>query len=208
MTQINTLVIEDDAYMREVLQRTIAEQSDFLLQRTYSSIEQLLEERLLVAPDVVLLDIGLPGRSGIEGIPFILDRYPQANITMLSTYVDSDSIFESLCAGAVSYLSKQSNTAEILNTLRIVAQGGAYMSPGIARKVVAHFRKEKRNPYQLTARQQQITECIIKGMSYKLIAAELHISVETVRDHIKKIYKKLGVHSKTEVLRKRLDGEL
>jgi DNA-binding NarL/FixJ family response regulator len=128
---------------------------------------------------------------------------------MLTAYEDSERIFKALCAGAVSYLTKRADLPTIREAILTVNKGGSYMSPGIARKVVNHFTPKKVvKTDTLTPRQEQVVEGLVDGLSYKMIADKYLISVETVRDHIKKIYKKLQVNSKAEVIRKKLDGQI
>ena len=156
------------------------------------------------------MDIGLPGMSGISGIKLIKAKYPEINIIMLTVYHDTHKIFQSLCAGASGYLLKNSPFSEIKKAIKIVNAGGSSMSPQIARKVIEHFQTcEKINHEStLTDKEKEIVSCLVDGLSYKMIAAQEHISIETVRSHIKNIYKKLHVHSKAEVIKKSLTGEI
>ncbi len=164
-------------------------------------------------PLCLLLDIALPGgMSGLEGISHIHERFPDLNIVMLTAKEDSDVIFEALCAGAVAYLSKRASLAEILNCLEVVVAGGSFMSPDIAQKVVRHFQqkpeKRQKKLVELTPRQEEIIREIVAGKSYQQTADELGISLETVRDHIKKIYTRLQVHSKAELIRLKMEGKI
>ena len=127
---------------------------------------------------------------------------------MLTTFDDADKIFKALCAGASAYLTKRTPFKKISEAIYTVYRGGSYMSPTIARKVVDYFAPKKITHSPLTPRQQQIADGIVEGLSYKLIADKLLIKTETVRDHIKKIYKKLEIHSKAELIKKKMDGEL
>ena len=150
---------------------------------------------------ILLLDIGLPGTSGIEAIPLILDKYPDLNIVMLTTYEEEDLILKALCSGACSYISKKATLEDIVEALRIVAKGGSYMSPSIAREIVNHLMGGRVSKATiLSDRQKEILERLVDGKSYHTIAAELFISVETVRTHVKKMYKVLHVNNKTEAI--------
>ena len=172
----------------------------------FRSIEDLMENfqqnANLKTAKLMLLDINLPGMSGIQAIPFILEKSPHLEIIMLTTFDDSESIFSALQAGAMSYISKRSSLQEIKSGIDVVINGGSYMSPSIARKVVASFQNTKSDIFEdFTARQKQIVDGLVDGLSYQKIADNNFISVETVRDHIKKIYKKLQINSKAELIK-------
>jgi DNA-binding NarL/FixJ family response regulator len=208
---IDVSIIEDDHEIREDIR-------DFLNSRDAISCrlaKETVESFLAVLtpenkPDVILMDIGLPGMSGISGIRIIKEKYPEINIIMFTIYHDSEKIFQSLCAGASGYLLKTTPFQELANTIGIVHQGGSFMSPQIARKVINHFqtapKKEKASP--LTDKEKEIVMGLVDGLSYKMIAEKAFVSIETVRSHIKNIYKKLHVHGKADVIRKSLSGEI
>ena len=210
MQVINLGIIEDETLVLDNLELYFQIQNEIEVVSTSGSVEDFLEN---YSPgkqiDIFLLDIGLPGVSGLEGIRPIKNLLPKADIIMLTAFDDSDRIFKALCAGAVSYITKSTDLPTIKDALLKVSRGGSYMSPSIARKVINHFAPQKKNKNEgLTPRQEQIVQGLVDGLSYKLIADKYMISVETVRDHIKKIYKKLHVNSKAEVIRKKLDGEI
>jgi DNA-binding NarL/FixJ family response regulator len=214
-------IVEDEPIMLRSLRQCFEDVRDVQIKFAVPSMEEcfdlIRDDREL---DVLLLDIKLPGMSGIEGIPRLLDRIPALDIVMLTNSDDSESIFRCLQAGATSYISKKKVNLSILrDAVYTVYRGGSYMSPSIARKVIQHFPKRKRTPVSvgggnptitepLTDRQQDIVEGLVAGKSYKQIAEDLSISLETVRDHIKKIYRKLQVRSKADVIRKKLGGEI
>jgi len=210
MSEIRLAIIEDDPLVRENLEIFFEQPPETEVAFSAGSLEDFLElADIHQNVNTVLLDIGLPGMSGLQGIRPIRQHYPKADIIILSAYEDSDKVFKALCAGAVSYLTKRSDLATIKEAVRIVHRGGSYMSPGIARKVIDHFApKEKNKDQALTPRQEQIVQGLVDGLSYKMIADKYLISVETVRDHIKKIYKKLQVNSKAEVIRIKLEGKI
>lgn len=211
MENINVAIVEDEPLVRGNLEFYLNKQPGFKVIKTVDSVEKFLEERHYFEQiDMILLDIGLPGMSGLEGIRLIKEVAPKADILILSAYDDSDKVFKALCAGAVSYLSKRIDLPTIKDALITVHGGGSYMSPSIARKVINYFAPTKKIPKDnlLTGRQEQIVQGLVDGLSYKMIADKYLISIETVRDHIKKIYKKLQVNSKAEVIRKKLDGEI
>jgi DNA-binding NarL/FixJ family response regulator len=209
---MNTLqlgIIEDETLVLENLIAFFQHQPDIEVAHSASSVESFLAEASNFHFDVLLLDIGLPGMSGLEAIRLLKGLAPSPNILMLTAFDDEDKIFKALCAGADAYLLKRTPLQSIRNAIITVHEGGSYMSPSIARKVVNYFApKPARDNEVLTSRQQQIVEGLVDGLSYKMIADKYLISVETVRDHIKKIYKKLQVNSKAEVIKKRLSGEI
>ena len=207
-SNLKIVLIEDEKIVRESLSGLLSNTPGLSAVGAFHSVESYLEAVSIPSPDVILLDIGLKdGMSGLSGLAPIKKKTPNANIIMLTTFDDSERIFKALCGGAAAYLTKRTPFPKIAEAIHTVSRGGSYMSPVIARKVVDYFApKEKK--YELTPRQNQIVEGIMQGLSYKLIADQLMISTETVRDHIKKIYRKLEVNSKTELIKKKLDGEL
>jgi DNA-binding NarL/FixJ family response regulator len=208
---ITVAIVEDDHEIREVLQQHIDAQQDFMCELAVESVEELLP-RLggNLSTDVILMDIGLPGMSGISGIKLIKNRFPDIDIIMLTVHHDSHKIFESLRAGASGYLLKNTPLAEISKAITTLHDGGAPMSPQIARKVIEHFSPQQHAepPSPLSPREEEIVVGLVDGLSYKMIADRLQISTETVRFHIKSIYRKLHVHSKAEVITKSLRGEI
>jgi DNA-binding NarL/FixJ family response regulator len=208
---IDIVIVEDDATIREAIKEYLNSNIDFSCINVFESVESFLaflnKDNL---PNVILMDIGLPGMSGISGIKLIKTKFPEINIIMLTVYHDTHKIFQSLCAGASGYLLKNSPFSDIKKAIEIVNVGGSTMSPQIARKVIEHFQTgEKINRNSgLTEKEKEIVSCLVDGLSYKMIATEENISIETVRSHIKNIYKKLHVHSKAEVIKKSLTGEI
>jgi DNA-binding NarL/FixJ family response regulator len=175
------------------------------------SVEEMLEYlESYPKPDVMLMDIQLPGMTGIEGMKIFQEKYPEIEIIMLTVYHDSHKIFDSLKAGASGYLLKHTSLPEIKEAIDLLLSGGAPMSPQIARKVITHFNEtgQKQTESNLTAREQDIVNGLVDGLSYKMIADRLSISIDTVRAHIRNMYKKLHVNSKAEVIAKSLRGEL
>ena len=171
-----------------------------------NSVESALEELKYLRPkqpDVIILDIGLPGMTGLQGIAPIKKLLPEVDIIMLTTYDDNEKIFQALCNGACSYISKKTPLKTIMEAVTTVHRGGSYMSPSIARKIANHFlpKRDTLLDEKLTDRQMDIVRSLADGLSYKMIAGKLGISIDTVRSHIKKIYKVLEVNSKAEVLK-------
>lgn len=208
---IHVAIIEDDEVIRDGIQNYLNSLDNMVCPTAKSSVElflALLNEETV--PDIILMDIGLPGMSGISGMKIITEKYPDVSIIMFTVYNDSHRIFESLCAGATGYLLKNTSFPEISRAIEIIHSGGSMMSPQIARKVLEHFQPDKRKntPSPLTDKEKEIVQGLVNGLSYKMIADSGFISIETVRTHIKNIYKKLHVHSKAEVIRKSLSGEI
>ncbi len=208
MKAVLVSLIEDEQLIRESLVGLIDNYPGLNIHTVAESVESFLENEEARSSQILLLDIGLKGGiSGLEGIRPIKHMAPEIEIIMLTTFDDSDHVFKALCAGASAYLTKQSPFAKIVEAIEVVGQGGSYMSPEIARKVVNYFAPSQKRT-NLTPRQQQIVQGVVDGLSYKLIADKLMISTETVRDHIKKIYRKLEINSKTELIKKQRDGQI
>lgn len=197
-------IIEDDLDIRTGLERYFLSQPEFESILSVPSVEAFFEAKIDFSKiNVVLTDIGLPGKSGIEGIKLIKEKNPQTDVIMITVFKDSDKIFKSLCSGATGYILKGTSFEEIKESILTILKGGSYMSPTIARKIVEYFNPlQKLTESKLTQREEQIVKTLVDGLSYKLIADRLSISVDTVRYHIKNIYTKLEVNSKSEVIAK------
>ncbi|RZK63135.1 MAG: response regulator transcription factor [Hymenobacter sp.] len=202
-------LIEDQAPIRETLHEYLSAQREFVCEVVAGSIEEFLAALPGAAqpPQLVLSDIGLPGLSGIEGLPLILARLPEAQVLMLSVYADAERVYQALCAGAVGYLLKDTPLRQLKDHLLQVMAGGSPMSPGVARHVVQAFQRLARRPapvatpsQPLTPRELDIVRGIEDGLSYKLIADRHSLSLDTVRNHIRSVYRKLHVNSKGELL--------
>ena len=213
MKSIKIAIVEDDTIIKESLVSFLAESPGMEISVATTSVEDFLKtfqskNATNEAIDIVLLDIGLPGMSGLEGIRHIKQLLPKVNIIMFTTYEEEDKIFKALCAGAVAYISKRTPLNKIEEAIHTIYSGGSYMSPSIARKVMEHFKPKEEEKQLLTARQMQIVNGVVDGLSYKMIADTLLISIDTVRDHIKKIYTALNINSKSELIRKSYEGKL
>lgn len=209
MEEVRVSIIEDEPLVLKSISGLIETRPELVLLETASSVEDYLDLPHLHQPDVLLLDIGLEGgMSGLDGIKLLRSQFKDCEIIMLTTFDDSERVFKALCAGATAYLTKRTPFSKIVEAILTVHRGGSYMSPSIARKVVGYFAPKQSVDQKLTPRQQQIVECIVEGLSYKLVADKLLISIETVRDHIKNIYRKLEINSKGELIAKKMRGEL
>lgn len=197
-------IIEDQAAIREALCEYLGAQPEFDCVLCAASHEEFMAglAGLATPPTLVLSDIGLPGRSGIEGLGVLRQVLPQAEVLMLSVYTDAERVFEALRAGAVGYLEKTTPLPLLKEHLLQVAAGGSPMSPSVARHVTRYFAPRPVVPTAdaLTPREQEIVRAIEDGLSYKLIAERLHVSIDTVRSHIRQVYRKLQVNSKAEIM--------
>lgn len=207
---ISVAIIEDDQAIREGISSYIDSVPGFYSKCIYQSCEEALKKIRHPLPNVVLMDIGLPGMSGIEGIRKLKSKYPSLIFIMLTVYEEDNKIFESMRAGAVGYLLKKSPLEKIIDAIKDVYSGGAPMTPIIARKVLNYFSYAdiKAKEYKLTFREVEILQQLVKGARYKSIAGNLFISLDTVRSHIKNIYEKLHVNSKSEAVAKALKDRL
>ncbi|MCW5910619.1 MAG: response regulator transcription factor [Cyclobacteriaceae bacterium] len=207
---ISVGIVEDDEEIRKGIQDYLNRQKGFSCSHAYGSVESLLVNLNNALPHVLIMDLGLPGMSGIDGMRIIKQRYPEIDLVVFSVYNDPKKIFDSLCAGATGYLLKNTPLDEIKSGIELLVNGGSPMSPQIARKVIEFFtpRNKREAESPLSAKEKEIVIGLVDGLSYKLIADRLNISIETVRFHIKNIYRKLHVHGKAEVISKSLRGEI
>ena len=202
-------LVEDDDSLRETLAELLAAAPGWRQVAAYASAEAALAGMKEECPEVVLMDIQLPGMSGIECVARLTLMHPAVLVLMVTVYDNNDRIYDALAAGASGYLLKRDAPAKLLECLEDLLQGGSPMSSAIARKVVQHFQKSppaKNEDHNLTSREKQILELLVKGGLYKEIAWDLGIGVETVRTHLHNIYAKLHVRTRTEAVVKYLGG--
>jgi len=201
MTETRTLkiaIIEDLREIREGLARLINATPGYRCTGVYASMEEAFDKLDNNFPDLVLSDIGLPGLDGISGITILKERYPELLILMLTVYDDNERIFDALCAGACGYLLKKTPWEKVVEALREAVEGGSPMSPEVARRVINLFREikpPKEAPHELTPHEVRLLRMLVEGHSYKTAAAELHVSVNTIKFHLRHIYDKLQVHT-------------
>ena len=208
---IRVAIIEDRREIRDGLATLIEFTDGFECTGKFGSMEEALARLKHDVPDIVLSDIGLPGMDGIEGVKRIKAEHPGIILLMLSVYEDNDRIFDALCAGAVGYLLKKTPPARLLESLREAMAGGAPMSPEVARRVINLFkeiRPPERVDYDLSPHELRLLKLLVEGHSYKTAARELNVSVNTISFHLKNIYEKLQVHSKSEAVAKALKNRL
>ena len=203
---IKVSIVEDIDNIRNGIRILVDGTPGFQCSGSYASCEEMLKEIETVDSDVMLMDIGLKGMSGIEGIKLLKKVKPNIDILMLTVHDDNEKIFEALCAGASGYLTKQTPPSRLLDAIKEVNEGGSPMSANIARKVVTVFQKKSNLPKseieELTSREKEVLNGLVDGKSYQLIADSLFVSISTVRFHIKNIYQKLHVKSQTEAVSK------
>jgi len=207
---IRVAIIEDQAEVRDGLALLINRSEDCRCTHAFGSMEQALDGVGGEVPEVALLDIGLPGMSGIEGVPRLKQRYPQLLVLMLTVYAHDERIFQAMFAGACGYLLKKTPPERLVECLREVAAGGAPMSPEVARRIVElfrEFRPQRQATWHLSPQEIRLLKLLGDRHHYKTAAGEMGISVHTVRFHLRSIYSKLEVHSKSEAVAKALrDG--
>jgi DNA-binding NarL/FixJ family response regulator len=210
-TQIHVALVEDERRTREGLQALIEGSAGFLCVAAWRSIEEALAADERPAPHVLLLDLGLPGMSGIDGIPALRERYPDTAIVILTVYEDNERVFEALCAGANGYLLKNTPPVKLLDSLRDARKGGSPMSPEIARRVIELFRRfrpPEKSQCNLTPHEVRLLKLLVEGHTYKTAAVQLGVSVNTIAFHVQNIYGKLQVHSKSEAVARALRENL
>lgn len=206
---ITVYIVEDDANLRNSIRRFINLNPDFTCPAAFSSAEELLECDFTPKPDVVMVDINLPGMSGIECVSRLKQVLPEVQVMVLTVYENSNRIFEALTAGASGFLVKDTPPEKVLEAIRDVANGGGPMSSHIARKVIQSFQPVQKGPTSAnspTPREEQILELLARGFTYKQIAAELNLSMGTIQTHVSRVYKKFHVNCRTEAVMKYLDA--
>ena len=208
---IKVAIVEDVRALRDGFSMLIDGTDGFHCTARFRSMEEALDKISFDLPDVVLCDIGLPGMNGIDGVRLLKERYPSLTLLMLTVYDDDERIFKALCAGACGYLLKKTPPARLLESVREAVEGGAPMSPEIARRVVDLFREfhpPEEADYKLTPHETRLLKLLVEGHNYKTAAAQLGVSFNTICFHIKRIYEKLQVHSKSEAVAKALRHRL
>jgi DNA-binding NarL/FixJ family response regulator len=208
---VRVVIVEDHREFREYLSALISGTQGFECLGSFRSVEEALPQLTAHVPDVMLIDIGLPGKNGIEGIRLFKERFPEILFLTLTVHDDDERIFDALCAGAAGYLLKKTQPARLVESVKEAAQGGAPMSPEIARRVIKLFREirpPQRADYNLTPHELRILRLLVEGHNYKTAATKLGVAPTTINFHLQNIYQKLQVHSKTEAVAKALRNRL
>jgi len=205
---LSVLIFEDNPLLRESISSLIALKDDLHLAGAFENVLTVQARVTELKPDLILMDIDMPGMTGIAAVKQIRTFNATVPIIMLTVFDDNIHVLEAIQAGASGYLLKKHLSTKLFDAIDEVLAGGAPMSPSIARMVIASMQKSTVNPYQLTPREKEILTLLSQGNSYKIIAAQSEISLDTVRTHIKKIYEKLHVHSQTEAVSKAIHEKL
>ena len=209
---IKVAIFEDNRNLREGLFQLIDGSDGFRCVGAFANCDRLIQNIKESKPDVVLMDIEMPGLSGIEAIKILKENFPEIKVLMETIFEDNDKIFDSICNGAEGYILKNTPPVLILSAIKEIYEGGAPMTPSVASKVLKMFKKNSsaylKENIDLTEREKEILRSLVEGMSYKMIAATCFISIDTVSGHIKNIYKKLQVHSKSEAVVKAIKGKI
>jgi DNA-binding NarL/FixJ family response regulator len=202
-------IFDDNKNIRESISMLLKTELSFEVVGSFSHVLDCTQDVRESKPDVVLMDIEMPGMTGIEAVKTLKKEFPQVQVLMQTVFEDDDRVFDSICAGANGYILKNHLNTKLIEFINDLQYGGSPMSPSIARKVLGkmqqvseHIKPEAAPDYHLTAREKEVLACIVEGLAYKMIADKLTISYETVRSHVKKIYEKLHVASLTEVVSK------
>jgi len=212
MKDLRVTIFEDNRSLREGLYKLIDGTPGFICSGAFANCNNLVKDIEATSPDVILMDIEMPGMSGIEAVRIAKEKYPDVKILMETIFDENDKIFQSICNGAEGYILKNTPPAQILSAIKEIYEGGAPMTPGIASKVLKMFKNRpaeiNSEQFNLTDREKEILKCLVDGMSYKMIADTCFISADTVNGHIKNIYKKLQVHSKSEAVVKAIKRKI
>jgi DNA-binding NarL/FixJ family response regulator len=204
-------LVEDNESYRQTIARVINEADDLHCTHSYDTCEEALAAAARGSQaNIILVDVGLPGMSGLEGIPKLATALPGARIIVLTAFDDDDKIFKAICAGAAGYLLKISSVEHIIGAIREVRAGGSPINPRIARRVLEMFTRmaPSTHDYGLTEREQTVLELLVRGLTYKEIAAQMGLSIHTIDTHIRNIYEKLHVHSRSGAIAKAIKEKL
>jgi DNA-binding NarL/FixJ family response regulator len=206
------VIFDDNTQLRETMFNLVDSSEGFTCSGAFANCNDVLAKIEATHPDVILMDIQMPVISGIDAVKLIKQNFPRTKVLMQTIFEADDKIFQSICNGAEGYILKNKPLEEILDSIREIHEGGAPMSPAIALKVIRMFKQnlsaDPDDTFSLSVREKEILKCLVEGMSYKMIADNCFITIETVGGHIKNIYRKLQVHSKSEAVAKAIKGKI
>jgi DNA-binding NarL/FixJ family response regulator len=212
MSNIKVVIFEDNTNLRRGLTTLINGSDGFECTGAFGNCDKLIKNISDTKPDVILMDIEMPGMNGIEAVKILKPQFPGIKILMETIFEDDEKVFHSICSGAEGYILKNTPPSQILEAIKEIHEGGAPMTPSIASKVLAMFKSgtsfSKDESHNLTDRELEVLKFLVDGMSYKLIAEKCFVSIDTVSSHVKNIYKKLQVHSKAEAVAKAIKGKI
>ncbi|HYK44952.1 MAG TPA: response regulator transcription factor, partial [Parafilimonas sp.] len=203
--KIRVIIFEDNKHLRESLHLLISSSVQFECIAAFADTRNILPNITKLMPEIVIMDIEMPGMNGIDATHLVKQKFPELPILILTVFNDSERIFQSLKAGGNGYLLKNSSPDEILNAMMEVYHGGTALSPAVARKLVQFFQSgavEAQNDYHLTPKEKELLHFLVDGKSYKMIADAMQVSLETVKSHVKNVYRKLHVSSNSEAVAK------
>jgi len=213
--KLRIAIFDDNKNIRESISMLLRTEPDLEVVGAFSHVLDCVEDTRECRPDIILMDIEMPGMTGIEAVHALKKEFPQIQVLMQTVFEDDDRVFDSICAGASGYILKNHLNTLLVNAIKELQFGGCPMSPSIARKVLnklqqipQHVKSGQAPDYQLTPREKEVLSCIVNGLAYKMIADQLNISYETVRSHVKKIYEKLHVASLTEAVAKAINQRI
>lgn len=211
MSGIKVIIFDDNDSLRDSISMLLQDTADLTLAGSYSHCLDAIENIRDTKPDVVIMDIDMPGMNGIEGVQLIRKNFPTVQILMLTVFDDDEKVFAAIKAGAGGYILKNAEPKNLLNAISEVYNSGAPMTPGIAKKVLHQFQTllpDDEKDYHLSVREKEVLGLLVDGLSYKMIAGKLNITYDTVRAHMKKIYEKLHVASMTEAVAKAITQKI
>jgi len=208
---VQILVYDDNSALRESLKALVDDGSGFAISAMFDNADTVESDIAELKPDVILMDIDMPGTNGVEAVKLIRRKYPAIPVIMLTVFDDNGNIFNAICAGASGYILKQHLSNELISAIKNVMSGGAPMTGSVAKKVLQMIPAgggQDKEQIHLTEREREILKSLVSGFSYKMIAAQLNLTLDGVRFHIKKVYEKLHVHSATEAVSKAIKDKL
>lgn len=211
MNGIKVALFDDNDLLRDSISMLLQDEEDFTLVGSFGNCLNILEDIKKAQPDVVVMDIDMPGLSGIEGVRLISKNFPTVQVLMQTIFDDDEKIFAAIKAGAGGYILKNTQATRLLESIREVYNGGAPMTPSVAKRVLKQLQSQNvsgKDEFNLSHREMEVLALLVQGLSYKMIADKLHITYDTVRAHIKKIYEKLHVSSMTEAVAKAINQKL